>query len=277
MTLPPLPRRQVLSDACRQEAARQGIDPLVVEKDFYLTRLIWALGQERREQLLLKGGTCLSKCDLGYHRMSEDADFVIPWSSSTSYRRTNATQTNQVRNVLRTIARETGVALRTVDGDRYEQASHIIWTVTYPSELSPNGEGSILIEAARPSRRAATPIWPLCAAEATAAPRHSPLLDAGAPLDRSAVRSRPNTPPLRRDLGTRAPRHAMLRYDYNTPFTFFSSNLTLTAPVPLARRGSARAISRRRRPKQRGDRRQRVTDIPRARRLRSVRWRAVPG
>jgi len=156
MTLPPLPRRQVLSDACRQEAARQGIDPLVVEKDFYLTRLIWALGQERREQLLLKGGTCLSKCDLGYHRMSEDADFVIPWSSSTSYRRTNATQTNQVRNVLRTIARETGVALRTVDGDRYEQASHIIWTVTYPSELSPNGEGSILIEAAmRPVLRQA--------------------------------------------------------------------------------------------------------------------------
>ena len=51
MTLPPPPSRQVLSDACRQEAANQGLDPLVVEKDFYLTRLIWALAQERGPQL----------------------------------------------------------------------------------------------------------------------------------------------------------------------------------------------------------------------------------
>jgi len=155
MTLPPLPNRQVLSDACSQEASRQGLDPLVVEKDFYLTRLIWALAQERGPQLLLKGGTCLSKCDLGYHRMSEDADFVIPWSSSTNYRSTNARQTDKVRDALRAIASEVGVTLRS-DGNRFEQASHVIWTIIYSSELSPNSEGSILIEVAmRPVLRQA--------------------------------------------------------------------------------------------------------------------------
>jgi predicted nucleotidyltransferase component of viral defense system len=159
VTLPPLPRRQVLSDACRQEAAHQRLDPLVVEKDFYLTRLIWALAQERGPRLLLKGGTCLSKCDLGYHRMSEDADFVIPWASGTSHRGTNAYHTNQVREALRAIAPEVGVALRAFDGERFDRASHIIWTATYASELSPNHMGSILIEVAmrpvlRPAREA---------------------------------------------------------------------------------------------------------------------------
>jgi len=80
--------------------------------------------------------------------MSEDADFVIPWSSSTNYRRTNVHHTNQVRDVLREIVPEVGVALRSFDGDRFERASHVIWIATYPSELSPGGEGSIAIEVA---------------------------------------------------------------------------------------------------------------------------------
>lgn len=148
MSLPPLPRPSLLSDACRREAAKQGFDPLVIEKDFYLTRLIWALTQERGPMLLLKGGTCLSKCDLGFHRMSEDADLVIPWSSSTSHRGTNAYYTNQVRDALRAIVPEVGIALHTFDGERFERASHIIWTATYSSELSPNRVGSIAIEVA---------------------------------------------------------------------------------------------------------------------------------
>lgn len=159
MILPPLPDPQVLADACRQEAARQGLDPLIVEKDFYLTRLIWALAQERGPRLLLKGGTCLSKCDLGFHRMSEDADFVIPWSSSTNYRRTNAHHTNQVRETLRAIVSEVGGTLHSIDGERFEQASYVRWTINYLSELSPKQVGTIVIEVAmrptlRPARQA---------------------------------------------------------------------------------------------------------------------------
>ncbi|MGH2459091.1 MAG: nucleotidyl transferase AbiEii/AbiGii toxin family protein [Chloroflexota bacterium] len=145
MNLPPLPNRQILSDACHQEAAHQGFDALVVEKDFHLTRLIWALAQERGQQLLLKGGTCLSKCDLGCHRMSEDADFVIPWPFSTNYRRKNAPEMDKVRDALKAIASEVGVMLRS--DNRSTQASYGTWTVAYPSELVPGGEGRISIEA----------------------------------------------------------------------------------------------------------------------------------
>lgn len=78
--------------------------------------------------------------------MSEDADFVIPWPSSTNYRSTNAIHTNRVRDTLRAIVSEVGVTQHSFDGERFDRASHIVWTIRYPSELSANREGSILIE-----------------------------------------------------------------------------------------------------------------------------------
>jgi predicted nucleotidyltransferase component of viral defense system len=47
-----------------------------------LTRLLWALGQRLGDAVLLKGGTLLSKVDLGFFRMSEDADLFVPGAPS---------------------------------------------------------------------------------------------------------------------------------------------------------------------------------------------------
>jgi predicted nucleotidyltransferase component of viral defense system len=66
LVLPPLPDRVQLADLCREAAARESVQPDLVEKDFYLTRLLWALGDRFGDQLLLKGGTLLSKVDLGF-------------------------------------------------------------------------------------------------------------------------------------------------------------------------------------------------------------------
>jgi hypothetical protein len=56
---------------CRETAAKERVQPAAVEKDYYLTRLLWALGQLLGERLLLKGGSLLSKVDLGFRRRSE--------------------------------------------------------------------------------------------------------------------------------------------------------------------------------------------------------------
>lgn len=39
-TLPPLPDRQLLADLCREAAERERVQPILVEKDFHLTRLL---------------------------------------------------------------------------------------------------------------------------------------------------------------------------------------------------------------------------------------------
>ncbi len=45
LSLPALPDRELLADLCREAANRERLQPHVVEKDFYLTRLLWALGE----------------------------------------------------------------------------------------------------------------------------------------------------------------------------------------------------------------------------------------
>lgn len=143
--IPAPPHRRLLMDVCRAEGERQGLLPATIEKDFYLTRLIWALAVELGEGLLLKGGTCLSKCDLGYHRMSEDADFTLPLEGTTRYKGTNARQMNRVRDALCKIAPAVGLVLESPDGERHDRASHVLWTLKYPSELA-FGQSAIIVE-----------------------------------------------------------------------------------------------------------------------------------
>jgi hypothetical protein len=99
-SLPSLPDRELLADLCLEVAATEGIQAFAIEKDFYLTRLIWALAQELGDRLLLKGGTLLSKVDLGYRPMSEDVDLVIP-GTPIRHGGIDAAAKKPVRNVLR--------------------------------------------------------------------------------------------------------------------------------------------------------------------------------
>ena len=153
-SMPPLPDRALLADLCRETAARERLQPQVIEKDFYLTRLIWALGEALEDRALLKGGTLLSKVDLGFKRMSEDADLVVP-SHPSSEKRSNVLALNKVRDALRRTAALVGVRLPFPDGQHFEQGAHRQWDLVYESDF---GQQSIKVEASlrpllRPSRR----------------------------------------------------------------------------------------------------------------------------
>lgn len=75
--LPPEQRSELFSET----AARMGMTPAVVEKDFWVT---WALGclfqpPELARQLRFKGGTSLSKAYGLIERFSEDIDLILDW------------------------------------------------------------------------------------------------------------------------------------------------------------------------------------------------------
>lgn len=148
--LPALPDLELLADLCREVAATEGVQPFAVEKDFYLTRLIWALAQEFDDHLLLKGGTLLSKVDLGYRRMSEDVDLVMP-GVPIRHGGMNAAMTNPVRDALRRLAPVVGLRLENHNGESSERGARVIWTLNYDSFFGPQ---SIDVEAAiRPKLR----------------------------------------------------------------------------------------------------------------------------
>ncbi len=63
-----------------QERVREwGLQEHVLEKDYVIGWLLWALGQEPSvlQGWAFKGGTCLKKCYLDTYRFSEDLDFTI--------------------------------------------------------------------------------------------------------------------------------------------------------------------------------------------------------
>lgn len=159
IALPPLPKQDQLGDWCRETASVEKVQPWTVEKDFFLTRVIWGLAQVRGDDTLLKGGTCLSKVDVGYRRMSEDIDLTIP-GLATRYRGSNARQVNRVVRSLGEIGPEVGVTLVNFDGQRFENGAHAMWEITYPSSFLPSASAVITVEASiRPihlqARRAA--------------------------------------------------------------------------------------------------------------------------
>lgn len=147
MALPPVPEQQQLGDWCRETSSAERVQPWTVEKDFFLTRLIWGLAQVHERDLLLKGGTCLSKVDLGYHRMSEDIDVTVP-GTPTRYKSTNARLINEVVRSLDAIGHEVGIELVSFDGTRSEKGAHAIWEVRYPSSFIPAASAVIAVEAA---------------------------------------------------------------------------------------------------------------------------------
>jgi len=160
-TLPALPSRLTIQRICEETANRERVDAAAVEKDFYLTRLIWAIAQKIGDSLLLKGGTLLSKVDLGYYRMSEDIDLVLPVEPglSLSYGTVNVGRLNDVHRRIATVGPEIGVKLGHPDGlARYANNSGRLWEARYESVFEPGAV--VLIEvtisrALRPARRAA--------------------------------------------------------------------------------------------------------------------------
>ena len=54
-----------------------GFSHRLLEKDYYLTKMLHKISERRIKNLVFKGGTCLNKCYLGFYRLSEDLDFVF--------------------------------------------------------------------------------------------------------------------------------------------------------------------------------------------------------
>jgi predicted nucleotidyltransferase component of viral defense system len=59
-------------------AGETGLNSLLVEKDYYCSLVLDYLFIGQKNDLVFKGGTCLSKVYADFYRMSEDLDFVIP-------------------------------------------------------------------------------------------------------------------------------------------------------------------------------------------------------
>ena len=79
----------------------------LIEKDLYLTIILKELQNTKfHENLVFKGGTCLAKIYLDYHRFSEDLDFT--WHDQEAFK---GKSTKQIRKICSGLINEIGDAL----------------------------------------------------------------------------------------------------------------------------------------------------------------------
>jgi predicted nucleotidyltransferase component of viral defense system len=89
MTVPdavPLQAHQdpaLFREAVTYTAAETGFVPRLIEKDYFCTVLLQHLAAAG-STLVFRGGTCLAKVHIGFYRLSEDLDFVIPTATSAT-------------------------------------------------------------------------------------------------------------------------------------------------------------------------------------------------
>jgi len=90
-------------------------DPVFVEKDYYITKIIHALADIENEhfKLVFGGGTCLSKAHRIVKRMSEDVDYKIEPLSNSSCQNPSSTRRNSSvfrEHILTVLADKTGLS-----------------------------------------------------------------------------------------------------------------------------------------------------------------------
>lgn len=99
----------------RTMAAKEKLDPGIIEKDYVLSKTLMALSQVDgfRDALMFKGGTALKKCYYRQWRFSEDLDFTSKTTLSPS----------EVKNIFEkaceVAARQSGLILRVSEYSQY--------------------------------------------------------------------------------------------------------------------------------------------------------------
>jgi len=91
----------------RFTSAETGFSTRLVEKDYFATVLLHHVSGLSQE-LVFRGGTCLSKIHFGFYRLSEDLDFCVP-IPVTSTRRQRSRSIAWLKEELEAIEGHSGV------------------------------------------------------------------------------------------------------------------------------------------------------------------------
>jgi predicted nucleotidyltransferase component of viral defense system len=103
-------------EAVQFTAAESGFIPRLIEKDYFCTLLLAYLSEAAGDELVFKGGTCLTKVHSELYRLSEDLDYTIPVAIDAS-RAERRRRVELVRAALDKLTR-TLPSLRVVDSLR---------------------------------------------------------------------------------------------------------------------------------------------------------------
>lgn len=168
-------------DLLRATAQRRNIPAAIVEKDYFLSRALYALAEGHRGQFILKGGTSLSKGWQLLQRFSEDIDLLARAEADSG----KTARHSQLKKFEKTITRTGGLAREGVPDS--EAGVHRTVVFTYPSAATdlPALAKTVILEAGYRGNGAASVTRPVqsMVAEFAAAEGHTGLAADLAPFE----------------------------------------------------------------------------------------------
>lgn len=113
-------------------SAQTGFPLGLLEKDYYITLLLSGINNIS-EELIFKGGTCLSKIYYSYYRLSEDLDFSMQLPAGEITRATRRNTIKPVKDKNQSFAKGYGMSIEGVDKAGHNESTQYIYAVNYES------------------------------------------------------------------------------------------------------------------------------------------------
>ena len=124
-------------------SAQTGFPLRLLEKDYYITVVLSRIN-ELSNDLIFKGGTCLSKIYYSYYRLSEDLDFTLKLSGNST-RTTRSNAIKAIRGGLRSFLKAFGMNVEDLDKAGHRESTQYIFYLEYDSVVL-NKKESIKLE-----------------------------------------------------------------------------------------------------------------------------------
>lgn len=118
--------REEFKNAVLYTAETNKLNPVVVEKDYYVTLILKGL-KDRLPFIVFKGGTSLSKCHKAIKRFSEDIDVTIDTKLTQG-------QMGRVKDSVKAVATLLGLGIPNIDETR-SRRSYNKYLITYETVL----------------------------------------------------------------------------------------------------------------------------------------------
>jgi len=113
-------------------SAQTGFPLGLLEKDYYITLLLSGINNIS-EELIFKGGTCLSKIYYSYYRLSEDLDFSMQLPAGEITRATRRNTIKPVKDKIQSFAKGYGMSIEGVNKAGHNESTQYIYAVNYES------------------------------------------------------------------------------------------------------------------------------------------------
>lgn len=125
-------------------AAQTGFPLRLLEKDYYLSLIVSDMCLLSKD-LVLKGGTCLSKVYYSYYRLSEDLDFTLKSTDNKPTRVMRRCAIKPIKQQISTLAGKYGMTIEELNKGGHRESTQYIYHLAYDSTVV-NTKDSIKLE-----------------------------------------------------------------------------------------------------------------------------------